>query len=684
MALSIEFAKYLDTLKTWEKNEEDRPKVFADSRWSWRYEQAERRKRFARLAEPLASNLDRALTGLQKTLNGFSWPGSRLSLDLQRSASPDPALEGRLSARVNDAADANRFYKFFSRGLDKNAQSPVDAGDYRFDVSLGGETETVHVSVGASDTWGDVLSKTAAAVNGLKLPVQAGIVTQHNPYQKIDDLGKTGSILALGVEPARADQDLKVMDTQGLLAKRLDFTAPPAPALPAGTREYSLTAPADAEPTLFRSQGRDPGAQAGVSEGTHKIGYAIGGESGTFDIDLESDMTWAEVLQETAAVINSTSAKVQARVVDSRISSGLSNPLFMDGKTLEISARDPKLGERLSLSEYGGPWLDPVTEFFDPVGTTPATPQTGDRYVALSTANGWTKDNVYEWDGSSWAETVPVAGNALFSGDESADYFYDGSGWSVTPTGGVLGDLGLKNPKPGMDAELLVDNTASKSATGAFAEDRGRLELQVEDSFGERLPLRVVGTMDKLAADFDAVIQAYNGLQVVLEPNTDLFRDDVIKDWRDTVDDNRAELAWLGIEPVGDEGLIMADADRFWYAVGSDPERAKSLLLDEDDGLFTAWGELTEAALSPDASKSLLSEPYIKDLAAPVGRMFANEKRSALQQVIDAELGEDSPNATANMEMEILKAVADAPTELERLLGEHGLDTPGGIFKAKG
>lgn len=684
MAISIEFAKYLDGLKAWEKNEKERTKIFADSRWSWRYEQAERRARFTRLAEPLASSLDRALTNLEKSLDGFSWPENGLPFELRRSTDPDPGLEGKVTGQANNADEARRFYKFFSRGRDADAQSPIDAGDYQFDVTLGGKTETVDMTVSADDTWGDVLANAAQAVNDLKLPVQAEVVTQHNAYQKIADLGKTGAILALGVEPGRASQDLEIKDSRGLFINKLDLEAATTPALPATARQYSLTAVADAEPTAYRSPGFAPNADAGVATGTHKIAYAIGGESGSFDIDLESDMTWGEVLRKTANVINSTSQKVSAQVVDTRISSGLSNPLFMDGQALEVTAREPKLGERLTLGEYGGPWLDPVREFFNPVGTLPSEPNTGDRYIASSTANGWTKDHVYEWDGSAWDETAPVSGNALYAEDEGADYFYGGSGWSATPSGGVLDDLNLSSPSPGMDAELLVDNVASTSATGTFALDRGRVTLNVQDSFGERLPLTVVESMTRLADGFNSVIEAYNGLQQVLEPNKDMFREDFVDDWRKPVDDNQAGLSWLGVEKVGDEGLVMADADRFWYAVGSNPERARKLLLDEDEGLFTAWGELADKSLSPEASNSLIPEAYLQDVSAPAARVFDNEKRSELQKVIDAELGEDSPNTTAAMEMDILKAVAGAPSELERLLGEIRLDQPGDVFKAKG
>jgi hypothetical protein len=411
MAINIEYGKYLDeNARLWEKVEENRPGIFADSRWAWRFEQARKRMAYDRLAEPLAGALDRALTGLENALEDFTWPENSIPFQFRRSTEADPRLDGKLDAQAKKAENADRFYKFFSRGRNADSDSGLDPGTYRFEVKLGDESEKIELDVDSSDTWGDVLGNVATAVNDLKLPVQADVIVQHNPYQKIEDLGKTGSILAFSVEPGREAQNLEIKDTTGLLVYNLDLEETESPVLPADTRKYSLTGISDAEPTALYSRGFSPHADSGVAAGTHKIAYSIGGESGTFDIDVDSGMTWEELLIETADVINSTSDKVEAEVVDVDIFSDTDDgPLYMDGKSISIKAANPKLGERLSLTEYGGPWLESVDEFFDPSGNLPADPNTGDRYASLSTANGWTEDYVYEWDGSTWQETILVA-----------------------------------------------------------------------------------------------------------------------------------------------------------------------------------------------------------------------------------------------------------------------------------
>jgi hypothetical protein len=124
--------------------------------------------------------------------------------------------------------------------------------------------------------------------------------------------------------------------------------------------------------------------------------------------------------------------------------------------------------------------------------------------------------------------------------------------------------------------------------------------------------------------------------------------------------------------------------DRFFSAVSSDPERAKELLLGEDDGLLTAWSELADRARSPDAADSLIPKAYLQDISASASTVFENEKRSDLQQLIDSELDEDSPNRTTEMELEILKASAEEKNEVDRLMGDAGLDLTGSIFKSRG
>ena len=70
--------------------------------------------------------------------------------------------------------------------------------------------------------------------------------------------------------------------------------------------------------------------------------------------------------------------------------------------------------------------LDPVLSRI-PIGLAVQT--LGNRYIASVTGGGWTINNIYEWDGVAWVETVPVTDNIV---DVIADGFYrryDGANW---------------------------------------------------------------------------------------------------------------------------------------------------------------------------------------------------------------------------------------------------------------
>jgi hypothetical protein len=56
-------------------------------------------------------------------------------------------------------------------------------------------------------------------------------------------------------------------------------------------------------------------------------------------------------------------------------------------------------------------------------------PAVGDRLIALVTANGWTKDNIYTWNGASWDETVATECMSLYDKTTDSFYYYDGSAW---------------------------------------------------------------------------------------------------------------------------------------------------------------------------------------------------------------------------------------------------------------
>jgi hypothetical protein len=76
-------------------------------------------------------------------------------------------------------------------------------------------------------------------------------------------------------------------------------------------------------------------------------------------------------------------------------------------------------------------WLDPVISIFDNTIALPVAPANGDRYIAQVTANGWTANNIYEWNISNWIATLPLTGMMVYNNGISAPYLYTGAAWVV-------------------------------------------------------------------------------------------------------------------------------------------------------------------------------------------------------------------------------------------------------------
>ena len=627
------------------------------SRVSWRFETAERQGRYARLGDLVLETLDRRMGALEDAVARFSWPvsgtpggGAVHGARLVTPANTDADVKGLLRAELHAGDDVQRYYKYFSRGRSAATDSDLDGRDYAFTITQGGVTESIAVSVPEGDDWGQVLERTAASINASSLPVQAEVVRQTAPYQRLNFLPKSGAILAVTVNAAYQAQDVAFRDTDGLLTTKLDLTPTSAPVGAPALRRHNVRQATPASASTFVSTMVNPVAAPPLTAGEHRLLLGVGGVDVAVPVSVDADMDWEALLKHIANRINSADLRVAARVVDGEMPTGRLTPAVQRAMALELTLAAPKRGERLSMSEYGGPWLDDVNGFHDPTTGLPNWVTGGERYIAGATANGWTKNNIYEYDGTSWAESTTKAANAVRGSDDGQDWFFDGSTWSATPSGTLVHTLGLNlTSAPGADASARIDGRTVASETGVFTLDRGRLTVDVQAPTGDNLPLRVVEGYAETRDRFMDVVTAYNGLREFLIPNADLFEAGFADSWTVPVAQWNTELEWLGVEELSGSKNLWIKADAFWSALVGAPDRAKTALHDAG-GLIPRLGEVTAANRSPSLNAHLIQPRLLRDPGPPPRTEAALHKRSSLQEVVDAATDAPRPKQSPYVE----------------------------------
>lgn len=197
-----------------------------------------------------------------------------------------------------------------------------------------------------------------------------------------------------------------------------------------------------------------------------------------------------------------------------------------DSKTLaEIIARGvhPEISTVNLLD-----WRESVNGTYDPSGGLPASPSTGDRWIATATANGWTEDSIYTWDGSTWSAFAPDAGCTVWSEAVNKMLTYYSNAWQDTPMSipAHASDHGIGGSDP---------VTIATSQVHGFVEavqDRVS-ELLITDPAYPGIRLQYDDTRAELKIGFSLL-----GMQDLTDPS-----DDRIIFW----DNSEKKTAWLDI-----------------------------------------------------------------------------------------------------------------------------------------
>lgn len=117
-------------------------------------------------------------------------------------------------------------------------------------------------------------------------------------------------------------------------------------------------------------------------------------------------------------------------------------------------------------------WQAAVKDEVDFTTAEPGAPSTGDRYIntvtgtSSGTAQSVTATYIYEWNGSTWTETVPTEGYALWVEDLDLNKVFNGSAW--VPFGNTVTHNNLASLQGGTSGEYFHLTSAEYSALGSI------------------------------------------------------------------------------------------------------------------------------------------------------------------------------------------------------------------------
>jgi hypothetical protein len=116
----------------------------------------------------------------------------------------------------------------------------------------------------------------------------------------------------------------------------------------------------------------------------------------------------------------------------------LDNPHAMSKTLAEVLGKAiyPEISTSTLLA-----WREAVINYYDPTGGLPSSPSVDDRYISTATANGWTADYIYTWDGSSWSGFVPGEGCTVYNESTDVHQTYNGTTWGTLTTVTKLDDI---------------------------------------------------------------------------------------------------------------------------------------------------------------------------------------------------------------------------------------------------
>lgn len=215
------------------------------------------------------------------------------------------------------------------------------------------------------------------------------------------------------------------------------------------------------------------------------------------------------------------------------------------------------------------------------------------RYIAPSTSGTWTDDYIYEWNGSSWTETVPTEGAAVWIEDTNSLKVYNGTDWVTF--GSTINHNNLSGLQGGTGGEYYHLTNADHTwlttnrveniediVGGMVSGTQTNITVTYSDNAGAHGDLNyvvgtattaVLGVASFVAADFDVA-----GGAVSLE-------DTVLK--AITTDTGALTIAGHGISLLGGEGIDVTHVGTTISVIGEDATTANKGIASFDSNHFS-------------------------------------------------------------------------------------------------
>lgn len=256
-------------------------------------------------------------------------------------------------------------------------------------------------------------------------------------------------------------------------------------------------------------------------------------------------------------------------------------------------------------------WQDSVISFA-PVASGVET--LGNRYIADETGGGWTVNNIYEWDGTAWDETVVNEGAATWNEVEDKLYVFNGTDWVVF--GSTVTHNNTSGKQGGTTDEyyhLTSDQYSSLTSTGGV-EDASDMHTHDDRYYTEtEVDTMVSGVEDQIITDHGALggLGDDDHTQYTLADGTRAFTSTV-----------------GGVTPTADEHLTTK-----LYVDGEVSTLSGSLSTHVDDATI----HFTEASIDHGAIAGLGDDDHTQYILVDGSRGFTNTV-SGVTPVLDSDL----------------------------------------------